>query len=174
MKLKTCAVVCVSFLVLASQLSAFDGQRKGFILGGGVGVGSLSWSEGNLDFSEGVFATNFIIGYAPSNSLEIYYTNNLSLFNGQDYTYYIGVTGVGVTKYLKPSGKGLYFLGGIGLSVGNGYWEYSTGSESGFGAIAGIGCDVAKHWRIQGEVIYSDTKDTNSWSFRATINVIAF
>ncbi len=174
MKLKSCAMVCVSFLVLASQLSAFDGQRKGFILGGGIGGGSLSWNGLN----KGVFATNFIIGYAPSNSFEIYYTNNGSWFSGSGNDYYVGVTGVGVTKYLKPEGKGFYLCGGIGLSILTGYWVFDQGSNTGFGAIAGIGYDVAKHWRIQGEVMYTSINQTfgtsTGWSFRATINVIAF
>jgi hypothetical protein len=178
MKLKTCAVVCVSFLVLASQLSAFDGQRKGFILGGGIGGGSLSWNGVYSDLNKGVFATNFIIGYAPSPSLEVYYTNNVSWFSDSGNDYYVGVTGVGVTKYLKPEGKGLYLLGGMGLSILTGYSGYDTGSDTGFGALAGIGYDVAKHWRIQGEVMYTSIHQTygtsTSWSFRATINVIAF
>ena len=173
MKLKTCAVLCVSFLILASQLTAFDGQRKGFILGGGIGGGSLSWN-GYTDFNKGVFATNFIIGYAPSNSLEIYYTNNVSFFSQEGSDYYIGVTGLGVTKYTKPEGKGLFFCGGIGISVLAGYSGWDTGSDTGFGALAGLGYDVAKHWRIQGEVMYTTIHDSTSWSFRATLNIIGF
>jgi opacity protein-like surface antigen len=173
MKLKTCAVVCVSFLVLASQLSAFDGQRKGFILGGGIGGGSLKWSEPGLDFNQGAFATNFIIGYAPSNSLEIYYTNNVSWFSYQSESFVVGMSGIGLSKYLNKEGKGVFILGGIGVGVFSQMTGY-TYSESGFGVVGGVGYDVAKHWRIQGEVLYTDIKSATSWAFRATINVIAF
>ncbi len=174
MNLKTCAVLCAALLVLASQLAAFDGQRKGFILGGGVGYGSLQWNAPFTDFNKGAVATNFVIGYAPSNSLEIYYTNNICFFSSEGSDNYIGLTGAGVTKYLKPEGKGLYFLGGIGVSVLKTYSGDYQGTDSGFGALAGIGYDVAKHFRIQAEVMYADIHESSSWSFRGTINVIAF
>jgi len=174
MKLKTYAVVCVSVLVLASQLAAFDGQRKGFILGGGAGGGSLSWSEPLLDFSKGFFATDFIIGYAPSNSLEIYYTNNVNWFTYGGESYLLGVSGVGLTKYLNREGKGFCILGGVGVSVLSLYSGYYTSSDTGFGALAGVGYDFAKHWRIQAGVMYTSIHESTSWSFRGTINVIAF
>ncbi len=168
MKQRIPLALFVSALILASQLSAFDGQRKGFILGGGIGGGSLSLGMDVYHVNTGVFATNFIIGYAPSASLEIYYTNNISWFSDGGENNYLGVTGAGVTKYLKREGKGLYICGGIGLSVRTLY------SNTGFGALAGIGYDVAKHWRIQGEVMFADIDQHHSWSFRATLNVIAF
>ncbi|MCZ6818589.1 MAG: hypothetical protein O7G31_03775, partial [Calditrichaeota bacterium] len=68
------AVVCI---FINTNLLAFDGQRAGFILGGGIGAGFLSNKTSFGSFSntesETVFLTNFKIGYAPSNTLEIYY-----------------------------------------------------------------------------------------------------
>ena len=162
-------VLCLSALILASQLSASDGQRKGFILGGGVGYGALSLGMDEYGVNAGALATNFIIGYAPSASWEIYYTNNVSWFSDRGNTERFVVTGLGMTKYLKRAGGGLYFCGGIGLSVQTLY-----GGSTGFGALAGIGYDVARHWRVQGEIMLGEQVDGPIWSIRATLNVIAF
>jgi len=65
--------MCVVVFILAStNVFAFDGKRKGFIIGGGIGGGFLSnktsfGSSSNTE-SEGVFLT-LKIGYAPSNTL---------------------------------------------------------------------------------------------------------
>lgn len=174
MKLKVCAVVCVSFLVLASQLSAFDGQRKGFILGGGIGGGYLSYHEPfGFSLDKAAIATNFKIGYAPSNTLEIYYTNNMSWFGYYSDSFTIGASCVAITKYLKPEGKGLFVCGGIGIaSIFN---LDENHSESGFGAFGGLGYDFAKHWYIQADILYTNLGSSwYSWGVRVTLNVLAF
>ena len=175
MKLKTCAVVCVSFLILASQLSAFDGQRKGFILGGGIGGGYLSYHE-PFDFSlnKAALATNFKIGYAPSNTFEVFYTNNISWFGYGSGTFAIGASCIAVTKYTKPEGKGLFITGGLGWAAFMRV-DRDTGTESGFGAFLGLGHDIAKHWYIQADVLYTNLESSwYSWGFRVTLNVLAF
>ncbi len=81
------AVVCI---FISTNLLAFDGQRAGFILGGGIGAGFLSNKTSFGSFSntesETVFLTNFKIGYAPSNTLEIYYVKGLILGRCFDFS----------------------------------------------------------------------------------------
>ena len=175
MKLKTCAVVCISVLVLASQVAAFDGQRKGFILGGGIGGSYLSYHE-PYDFSlnKAAFATNFKIGYAPSNTFEVFYANNTQFFGFESNTWVVGASCIAVTKYMKPEGKGFFLTGGFGWAVFASV-NRDAGSESGFGAFFGVGYDIAKHWNIQGDILYTSLAD--SWytvGFRVTLNVLAF
>ena len=128
---------------------AFDGLRKGFILGGGVGPGYLTY-EGGDKFC---LATNFKIGFAPSNSFEIYYLNTVSWFGLDSETFINGVTGLGLTKYLKSEGRGFFVLGGVGLA----FLRELGGNEhgSGFGLTGGVGYDVAKHWSVQADVTYT-------------------
>ena len=175
MKLRTCSVLLLSFLVLSAQLLAFDGQRKGFILGGCIGAGSIHYEEpGWAGFNKGAFVTNFKIGYAPSNSLEIYYINSVDWFSYYSESLIMGTTGVGVTKYLNPKGNGFFVFGAVGISFFQNT-TYSNG-HTGFGFIGGAGYDIAKHWSIQGDVMYTDVESgtAKSWAFRATLNFLAF
>ena len=185
MKLRTYSVALLSFLVLSSQLLAFDGQRKGFILGGGIGGGYLHYVESYGFPVSGLktfaVATNFKIGYAPSNSLEIYYINSVSWFGYSQAAFIIGVTGLGLTKYLNPNGTGFFVSGGIGLSF---YQPFEAGDEdrpaTGFGLLGGIGYDIAKHWSIQGDILYTTMNGygyglrITSLGVRATLNFLAF
>jgi hypothetical protein len=70
--LMMCAFV---FVFCSTTVFAFDDERKGFILGAGVGGGFLSHSfiEGQFTQSDVVFLTDFKIGGAPSNILEVYF-----------------------------------------------------------------------------------------------------
>jgi hypothetical protein len=170
MKLKTYAVFLVVFMVLSYQLVAFDGLRKGFLLGGGAGPGYL-FNKGTDRFC---LATSFKIGYAPSNSFEIYYLNSVSWFGAGTSTFVNGITGLGLTKYFRSEGRGFFVLGGVGLAAlveiaGN---EHATG----FGLIGGIGYDIAKHWSIQGDIIYTTQpdEDWHSVGVRVTVNFLAF
>jgi len=175
MRLRACVVFLAALAVLSADLSAFNGLRKGFILGGGVGAGGLFYDEYDFDLNKFSLATNFKIGYAPSNTLEIYYINSLSWFGYYGSTYYMGVTGLGLTKYLSKEGKGFFLHGGAGLSV---FQRLSAGAnaETGFGFIGGIGYDIAKHWSIQGDVVYTSmmSGQVTSLSARLTVNFLAF
>ena len=80
-------------ILCSTSIYAFDGERNGFIIGGGLGVGYLSntTSPGfSLDNdSRIVFQTNFKIGYAPSNTLEIFYCSRILLW-GQNNIFLLG------------------------------------------------------------------------------------
>jgi hypothetical protein len=175
MKLRTCAVLLLSLLVLSSQVMAFNGQRKGFILGGGLGAGWLNYQEPGLEFNKFAPAGNFKIGYAPSNSLEIYFTDNVHQFNYGGLSFAVGLGGVGLTKYLNPEGTGFFVFGGAGIGLFM-VLESGGGSENGLGLIGGIGFDIAKHWNIQADVLYTSIASgaIKSLSVRATINFLAF
>ena len=66
------------FTVLFSLNTAYalDSKRKGFIIGGGIGIGLFvnNYSLNTISNTniEPAFIGGFRIGYAPSNSLEIY------------------------------------------------------------------------------------------------------
>ncbi len=170
MKLKTCAVVYVSFLVLASQLSAFDGQRKGFVLGGGGGFGYLAVAD--FAHNRGISPSlNFKLGYGVSNTLEI--SCNIVAagvfrtgIDGDDVP--SGLAAIALTKYFKPEGPGFFVTGGIGLS------KIDT---AGFGAIGGVGYELSRHWSVQGDLVYMHTNVYDAYDYlvvRLTFNVLAF
>jgi hypothetical protein len=174
MKLRIGAAALLLSLAVSSQLSAFDGQRKGFILGVGFGAGGLNYDGRSVSFNNVTFENNFKIGYAPSNSFEIYYANIVSYFETLGTSFASGAACIAVTKYLKPEGRGLYFCGGVGFGY---FWEteWDTIDESGFGTFGGIGYDIGKHWSVQAEVVYTNLEpNSRSWGFRVTLNTLAF
>lgn len=174
MKLKACAVFLLVSMALAAQALAFDGKRKGFILGGGIGGAYLSYDLDGPSASKFSLATNIKIGYAPSESFEIYFLNSVSWFVNHGYAYVMGSGNVGVTKYLKPEGKGVFLFAGAGLSLFAAVpWG---GLVGGLGLIGGVGYDLGRHRSIQVDVVYTDMKEEmiSSVSFRVTINFLAF
>lgn len=144
--------IFVSFILISVNTSVygFDGNREGFILGIGIGPGYTSYretitsehlvfpnefvSERNRQNKLGI-ATDFKIGYAPSNFLAIYYTNKVSWFGHKyseiiaDYhglhfekeyiekwTVAYAITGIGVTYYFSPTAPSLFLSGALGYS----------------------------------------------------------
>ena len=169
MKLKACAAVLVASMALAAQALAFDGKRKGFILGGGVGGTYLSYKE-DSGFEENKFslATNIKIGHGQSESLEIYYVNSCSMVDAG-----LNISNcIGVTKYLNREGKGIFLFGGAGIALAIGLWD----SRAGVNMLGGIGYDIGRHWSIQGDVLYTYLESglTSIVNFRVTINFLAF
>lgn len=176
MNLKRCAVLVLAVVVLSAPALAFNGKRKGFILGGGVGGAYLSYNEDfGFDLDKFSLATNFKIGYAPSESFEIYYVNSVSWFGYASETFVNGASCVGITKYMNKEGKGLFFFGGVGFAS---LYALSGDSSSmnGFGVLGGIGYDIARHWSIQGDILYTNLESgmASSMSFRISINILAF
>ena len=171
-------------LVLAySNLYSFDGERNGFILGGGIGGGYLSSSTSYESYSttdnRGVFLTNFKIGYAPSNTLEIYYTSKVSWWAETIMTYALGISAIAATYYTDAETEtGLSLSGGLGLSTLSAPFESSYGSSNGFGLFGGAGYEFAKHWSVELDVLYSTISESetnlNSFGVRLTVNVLAY
>ena len=164
-------IICAFVSAFSSTtVFAFDGQRKGFILGGGVGGGFLimksSSSFGEFTESNAVFLTEFKIGGAPSNTLEVFLIAKGSHLGESDLT----LTAAGISKYFGTSETGLFVTGGVGLSA----VEFAEG----LGLFGGVGYEFSKHFSIQGDILYSRVRerlnDSDSFNFRVTLNALAF
>lgn len=169
-------------VLAATEAFAFDGQRKGFILGGGIGGGFLSnkFSAGPFSTTEGeaVFASEFKIGYAPSNDFEIYYIGKGSWWGESDVALLIGLSAVGISKYLGTSSTGFFVTGGVGLSAIDAPFEEGAEADYGFGLFGGAGYEFARHWTLEADILYNHISesgiDLNSIGFRLSINGLAF
>jgi opacity protein-like surface antigen len=174
----------VIFLLIAfSNLYSFDGERNGFILGAGIGGGylsnSTSYESCSKTDSRGVFFTNFKIGYAPNNTLEIYYVSRVSWWGETNMTYALGLSAIAATYYTDTEAEtGLSVSGGLGLSTLSAPFESGYGSSNGFGLFGGAGYEFARHWSVELDVLYSTISesdaDLNSFGVRLTINVLAY
>ncbi|MEW6412498.1 MAG: hypothetical protein AB1483_08510 [Candidatus Zixiibacteriota bacterium] len=151
-------LTAVIVLILASQASAFDGKRKGVVLG--LGLGFSPWVHGSLDDPEeesaqGGFAGNVIAGYALSEKDVVlvvhdgvFYTETIyrealdgSLSKTRD-TDYQGFRGIGYRRYMDPAGRSLFVTAALGEQRAS---KEETGFISGFGLLVGGGIEFTKH-----------------------------
>ena len=124
--------------------SAFDGERKGFMLnlGGGFGQGKVSWDGGSVDGTG--FGTDFKIGGGPSNQVLVYYTNRALWYSpGSSSSNWVnGMSAAGVSYFLEPQSPCFFFSGALGIGVLSD--SGSGGSESGFGFTLGVGYEIVR------------------------------
>jgi len=144
-------------MAAAIPASAFDGKRKGFLLGGGLGLGSYSYTlsiddlEGP-DESTGSLVTNFKIGGGFSEQFLLYYNAHINWFSQSildtDLTVASGISGLGFTWFTNPDPKGLFLTGTLGFAS----WDYPFEDDSdmltGFGVALGLGYEFAPHWAV--------------------------
>lgn len=113
------AVLCGLLAFASGNAQAFDGNRKGFLLGVGVGahLSSIDVSNVTADFpgdrDDGGITLELSIGGGISDQLALYFSHLLTI--GDDYS--TGIFGAGTTFWLRPSGPSLYFEGTVGLGL---------------------------------------------------------
>jgi hypothetical protein len=197
MKLRILGLTLVIVMLTGISAQAFNGQRKGFILGGGLGFGMTSYTQtlkqGSISITserenKGAFNTNFQIGYAPSDQVAIYYVSKVAWFSmtnayDDEVTIASGAGGLGLSYYQKPVAPSLIFTGGIAVSS----WALPFEDDApdpwqGFGIYGGIGYEFARHVSAELDLVYGkpDTKEdgvtasANVISVMFTINALAF
>jgi len=165
-----------------NNLYSFDGERKGFILGGGIGAGYLSNSTSYNSFSHtdnrAVFLTNFKIGYAPSNTLEIYCLSKVAWREESNKPNILGLLAVAARVYLNNETEtGWSISGGFGYSGISEPFESPLESRNGFGFFLGGGYEFISHWNVELDLLYSKITERtkmNSFGLLLTVNVLAF
>jgi hypothetical protein len=181
---------------ITTHVDAFDGQRKGFILGGGLGLGSTDFEQsidvgpfssvsgGESTFS---FQTNFKIGYAPSEQMEIYYFSHQAFFGMENIlrnnvTIASGVGGAGVTYFFKTQVPSFFIAGGIGMAMWALPFESNADTWTGFGLTASGGYEFSRHVSFEVGITYGEPSlrvlgvdfTTKATTIRATINALAY
>ncbi len=175
-------LACILLLAF-SNLYAFDGERKGFILGGGIGAGYISNTTSFNSFSNtnsrAVFLTNGKIGYAPSNTLEIYSIGKASWWGESDKISRLVLSAIAITVYFdNTTDTGWFISGGLGLSTLDTPFESNSESSNGFGLFGGGGYEFSSHWSLEVDLLYSTiterVTDLNSFGVLVTVNFLAF
>ncbi len=186
-------ITLLTMLLMATSTYAFDGQRKGFILGGGLGVGpfaDVSIDNSDEDDSHAGVAFNLLVGYAwdEQNMIvylldAIHYSEDTDFWLGYDAATQ-GFGGIGYFHYFGPTGKSAYICGGLGLQ----YWEPSgwdwgifdsrPDPEAGFGILIGGGYEFTRHLQVYSSLSFGRTSegddDYNHTQFLITISAVAF
>jgi hypothetical protein len=193
------ACLCVLGGTLASSTSAhaFNGDRAGFILGGGGGLSISSYTQtlklpylssatSDRETKTG-FATDVKIGGGINNQFLLYYVNKTSWFSmvnalGNSVTIANSVGLLGASYYMQPKAPCGYFSGLLGMASWSAPFEDGDSSQSGVGVAIGAGYEFAPHWSVEaGLAVGSPNKSengikitTNTMAFHVTINGLAY
>jgi len=195
------AVTVTVIILTAVPAMAFDSQRKGFILGGGLGLAGTSFkqklsgggesTESETETKPGLL-TDFRIGFGPSDQLLLYYFNHVTWFSienvlSQDVTIANGVGGIGISYYFTPKktdgGRehlefspftpAWFISGGLGLSSWATPFEEGSETWSGFGLWFGGGYEFSRHWSVELTIGHGNPSKT-SGGFKAESNSTTF
>jgi len=197
MRLWSLIVVVVLVAAMSVSVYAFDGQRKGFILGGGIGFGMTSFTQTVEGYGQsvtsdrenkGAFMTDFKIGWAPTEQIEIYYDSKVSFLGmtnalGSDVTVANGEGGIGMSYSLNMAAPTFFFTGGLGLATWSlPFEDNAPDTWVGFGLYGGVGYEFAKHYSAEFDIVYGNPSDsefgidasTSALTLKLTINALAY
>jgi hypothetical protein len=149
-------LLCLTFV---GGADAFDGQRKGFVLGAGLGGGVYTFTQ-SLDMAksdrvtEGVITTDVRIGGGLNDEFVLCWHARTSWFGienalGDEVTIASGVAGLGLLIHPDPELNRWYFSGTLGLSSWGAPLESGVETWWGFGAKLGVGLEFVPHWGIE-------------------------
>jgi len=185
MKLRISVMGLAVVMLLASSAMAFDGQRKGFVLGGGLGLAPAATWKADLnvtpeleDSGPGV-GVQIVIGYAWDEHNMIVYEANAAGYNstayGVDFTAYQGFNGASWYHYFGPKGKTVFTAAGLGVYSFRGELDYNGAdfeNDPGGGVLGGVGYEFSPHWQVGAFVSAGRTTDAGIDFDHAHINVL--
>ncbi len=173
------AVLVIVFLGFATMASGFNGERKGFVLGGGIGFAPVIKTSvlSSKDESSGL-GVNLLIGYAWDDKNMIVYEGNASGFTieNTDLTVTQGYYGANWYHYFGPAGRSAFTAIGIGI------YQYKIekfdANDPGFAVIFGGGFEFARHWQVGGYLSFGKTSfgpwEFDHTNFNILISTVAF
>jgi hypothetical protein len=184
---KSSLLVVVAMVVLAAQTFAFDGQRHGFVLGGGLGFAPISrWSLSDSRYTFGEktsesrpgIGLNLLIGYAIDNQNMLVYEGNATGYTTKlnDKFASQGMDAFAWYHYFGPTGKTAFVAAGIGLYSFD--IENAGDFSNGLGILLGGGYEFARHWQFGGYLGFGRTSqsdvDFNHVHLNLLISTVAF
>ena len=151
-------IVCFLLLYPFGKIQAYDGKRAGFFFGIGIepGISAYRPAYYNGDsyfYGKPSFTLNYKVGYAPSETLLIYFTTRPSIDGGYTYNYFQegnfnrksgdtfdGTSGLGFMLFPNRDSD-FYISGCFGLGTRIDFSFLSLDS-TGFGISGGIGREI--------------------------------
>jgi hypothetical protein len=179
---KTVIIGVLLTILLVSTAVAFDGHRKGFVLGGGLGFAPIVKWEMEESPEDGVpyghdetragVGLNLLIGYAWDDKNMIVYEGNAAGFTTavSDKSAAQGFSGAAWYHYFGPAGKTAFTVVGLGLYSYDA--EYDDPHDGGFGMLLGGGYEFARHWQVGGYLSFGSTTAHDRDYNHATLNVL--
>lgn len=169
---KVMQLISASILLasVTTTAQAFDGNRKGFQVGLGIGAHTtaMNFSDSNRPGSfdsEKKLAASFQLGYGFSNTITGFIggKGGSVLVDGFEGMFSFG--GIGATVYLAESSPALYLTGLIGqgsLSMNQADAENADLRDAGSGWLAGIGYEVTSRLHLEFTYGQAELTDPNN------------
>jgi len=140
------AVICL-VIVMVSSASAFNGLRKGFVLGGGLGLApAVRYSHGAFSNSNIGGSAHVFLGYAWGEHNMIVYESNAAGTQAGDADYGQGFAGPAWYHYFGPQGKAFFTAVGLGYTYFQ--LEGDEATDPGIGYMIGGGYEFARHFQV--------------------------
>lgn len=165
------ALACVLAAFLASPAHAFDGHRKGFVLGGGAGYGALSAPQFGEHENTCGLATRLEIGVGIDDRWILHYAGKQVLDLAGD-THAQLLPMVGVTHYLKREAGDLLLTAGGGASILAAHGEENF--NDGRALFVGAGYEFARHWNVELDYVNSSDTSATTHTFLVTVGALAY
>jgi len=182
-------------VLISTSIFAWDGERKGFQLGLGFGLGyevydGIQWDaigSGGHSNKSWAFAASPKIGYAFNNNIALFYTRYPLLYNvkstsGNDVEITSCTEALQLVYFLEDKAPSFFF----GLGTGIGYFfdqevnaepamNYSPNSLKGLGLMASMGFEPFKHITTELAIHYrSPQKDASVFAFSLLVSVLGY
>lgn len=182
---KAVIMLMVLTLILASTAAAFNGQRKGFTIGFGVGPGlTIAQSE----YKPVLVNTDFRIGTGLSEQFQFYWTAKVSWYSVDRYsssytsesiTETFGVGGLGISYYFFPTAPSGYATASLGFATVTYPFEHGASEpDLGLGLGMGIGWEFTPHLSLEANLVSGSTSyngyERPQWSLKVTLNALAY
>jgi len=159
-------LILLAAILHPSQGQALDGERQGFFIGLGAGVGSVDELSGD----DPGFVTSFKIGGGPSNQVLVYGSNRVVYINNT----YQGMSALGASYFLRPSGSSLFIAGEVGLAA-LGSRTGLSGSNSKVGFTLGIGYQLPLNLMLEADYMQASMESgTELKSYTLTLSWFIF
>lgn len=155
------------FVIAAINANAFNGLRKGFVLGGGLGFGpvaNVTAERTNAELENSGLALNFLIGYAWDEQNMIVFLRDGVIYSeetifGGSINLVQGFSGAAYYHYFGPVGKSFYVVGGLGFQDWSSLDSDYDSNDVKAGILLGLGYEFARHVQIHGSLSFGKTSD---------------
>lgn len=181
------AASAILVFLLPAYVNAFDGMRKGFVLGGGLGFAPVAKWEADKVFTDSLgqpikedkagVGLNLMIGFAWDEQNMIVYEGNVTgyesdiiVWAGQKQTVSQGFNGISWYHYLGPQGKSYFTTIGIGLYVFD--TDDLDQNDPGAAFLVGGGYEFARHFQVGGYISAGKTSDAGVDFKHSHINIL--
>ncbi len=179
---KICYII-ILILLLSQPVLAFDAEREGIVIGGGIGYAPSAYTEISGFLSSRVktngVAGSLMAGYGYNENtlfllmIEGFKTNN-GTFSDTSAKAWQGFTGVGVRFYFDDIGSSFFISSGIGLQRFIKTQNNSVTHESGLGFLAGAGYEFTENFQLQTTFSNGQTRNSFRWDHVQFIMTVSF